>query len=218
VPVVDDLTGAGAWLLDPEGNRLVLLDVDPEPWDATPGQGRNGPGRLERTGEPVRAVDDVRPRRLGHVLLWAADLEAQTRFLTDGLGMLLSDLGGDEIAFVRGAAHVADHHAVALARGTAPGFHHGAFEVAAVDELVAGAHRMADSGWTEGWGLGRHALGSNLFHYVRDPWGSFAEYFTDIDVIPADCGWVARKHPAELSLYRWGPDVPPYFMRNTDRR
>ena len=29
-------------------------------------------------------------------------------------------------------------------------------------------------------------LGSNYFHYVRDPWGSFAEYSCDIDYIPKE--------------------------------
>ena len=67
---------------------------------------------------------------------------------------------------------------------------------------------------TEGWGVGRHVLGSNYFRYVRDPWGSFAEYSYDIDFIPATIDWPAKDHPREDSFYVWGPPVPDYFIVN----
>ena len=60
--------------------------------------------------------------------------------------------------------------------------------------------RMHDKGWTKGWGLGRHVLGSNYFHYVRDPWGSFSEYSCDIDYIPKDERWPAADHKPEDSF------------------
>ena len=74
--------------------------------------------------------------------------------------------------------------------------------------------RMADKGYTKGWGFGRHVLGSNFFHYLRDPWNSMAEYFCDIDQIPADGSWQAGTHGPEDSLYLWGPAVPEDFPRN----
>ena len=74
--------------------------------------------------------------------------------------------------------------------------------------------QMADKGFTQGWGLGRHVLGSNYFHYVRDPWGSYCEYSSDIDYIPVTCDWDPGDHPAEDSLYLWGPQVPKDFVTN----
>ena len=74
--------------------------------------------------------------------------------------------------------------------------------------------RMHDKGYSKGWGLGRHVLGSNYFHYVRDPWGSFAEYSCDIDYIPREDRWPAADHKPEDSFYLWGPDVPPEFTVN----
>lgn len=38
-------------------------------------------------------------------------------------------------------------------------------------KIGLGAKQMADEVYTRGWGLGRHVLGSNYFHYIRDPWG-----------------------------------------------
>ena len=75
---------------------------------------------------------------------------------------------------------------------------------------------MLEAGRPPGWGLGRHVIGSNFFYYVRDPWGSFAEYFHDLDYIPEDCAWQARDFPPEDALYRWGPPVPDDFGLNRE--
>ena len=76
--------------------------------------------------------------------------------------------------------------------------------------------QMAEAGFRRGWGLGRHVLGSNYFHYVRDPWGSFAEYSADIDYVPARQVWDAKDHPPENSFYLWGPTPPDDFVANTE--
>ena len=73
---------------------------------------------------------------------------------------------------------------------------------------------MRDRGYHEGWGVGRHVLGSNYFHYVRDPWRSYAEYSFDIDFVPVDLDWPAADHPPEDSFYVWGPSVPEDFVTN----
>ncbi|MEO8137521.1 MAG: metapyrocatechase, partial [Betaproteobacteria bacterium] len=74
--------------------------------------------------------------------------------------------------------------------------------------------QMMDAGYRDGWGIGRHVVGSNYFRYVRDPWGSFAEYSHDIDFIPVDVDWQARDHPAGKSSYAWAPPVPEDFIIN----
>ena len=48
----------------------------------------------------------------------------------------------------------------------------------------------------------------------RDPWGSYSEYSSDIDYIPVTCDWEAGDHPAEDSLYLWGPELPKDFVTN----
>ena len=75
---------------------------------------------------------------------------------------------------------------------------------------------MRNAGYTKGWGTGRHLLGSNYFHYVQDPWGSFAEYSFDIDYVPAGTVWQDGNFPPEDSLYLWGPSVPQDFIFNTE--
>ncbi len=110
--------------------------------------------------------------------------------------------------------HGSDHHVLAFAKSEAPGFHHCSWDVGAINEIGLGAMQMAESGFTRGWGLGRHVLGSNYFHYVRDPWGSFAEYSADIDFIPVDMDWKSETHAPEDSFYLWGPEPPADFTIN----
>ena len=86
-----------------------------------------------------------------------------------------------------------------------------------IDALGLGSQQMAQAGYAQGWGVGRHVLGSNYFRYVRDPWGSFAEYSFDIDFVEPGAQWPSADHPGEDSLYVWGPDVPADFIVNHEQ-
>ncbi len=46
-----------------------------------------------------------------------------------------------------------------------------------------------------GWGLGRHVIGSNVFYYIRDLWGSFGEYYFDLGYIPEGYTWKPLAFP-----------------------
>jgi len=167
-----------------------------------------------KRGAPFRStMGRTQPRRLAHILMFTRDVSKAIEFYTHVLGMRLSDRSGDNIAFLHGI-HGSDHHMIAFARSNAPGHHHFSWDVGTVDEIGEGAMHMLDKGFSKGWGLGRHVLGSNFFHYVQDPWGSFCEYSADIDYVPADCDWPAGDHPPEDSFYAWGPNVPEDFVHN----
>ncbi len=168
-------------------------------------------------GAPVRGTaPPVFPSRLTHCLLFARDLPKTTAFYMKTLGLRLSDESG-ESAFLHGV-HGCDHHVVGMVRDQNAGFHHCSWITGSIHEVGQGAMHMADNGWREGWGLGRHVLGSNYFHYVRDPWGGFCEYAYDIDYIPADHDWAEGHHKPDSGLYLWGPTPPDYFFFSTDGR
>jgi catechol 2,3-dioxygenase-like lactoylglutathione lyase family enzyme len=155
----------------------------------------------------------VRPRRLAHVLVFTTSVPDVIDFHGRVLGLRLSDRSGDGICFMHGI-HGSDHHLIAFAKSSAPGLHHCSWDVASMNEIGCGAMQMADKGFTKGWGLGRHVLGSNYFHYVRDPWGSYSEYSSDIDYIPRDCDWSCGDYPPQDSIYLWGPEMPADFVYN----
>jgi catechol 2,3-dioxygenase len=137
------------------------------------------------------------------------------RCYADALGLRLSDEAGGVIAFMHGI-HGSDHHLLAFAKSDAPGYHHSSWDVASVNDIGLGAAHMADKGYSKGWGIGRHVVGSNYFHYVADPWGSWSEYGTDIDYIPADQDWTAASYLPHDAFKVWGPEPPPDFVRNTE--
>ena len=205
----------GIWVRDPDGNAVNIRDEGRALPPADPPLALNSPGHTPRQG--VRAAPEAgmgaRPRRLGHVLLFTPDVERQIDFYCRVLGMRLSDRSQSIVAFLRCTP---DHHNLAFLTSPGPGFHHGSFEVGSVDEIAMGAVRMREAGWQEGWGLGRHVIGSNFFYYTRDPWGSFAEYFHDLDCIPEGCAWEPRNFPPEDALFRWGPPLPDYFGQNVE--
>ena len=162
----------GLWFHDHDGN-LVEIKV------ATKYRRMGSPSFSElacrpgRAGAPFRRdVARVRPRRLAHVLLFTRDVERAVQFYTRTLGLRLSDRSGDGIAFLHGI-HGSDHHMIAFVKSNAPGLHHLSWDVGSVDD-IGRAPRTLEKGFAKGWGLGRHVLGSNFFHYVGDPWGSLS--------------------------------------------
>jgi catechol 2,3-dioxygenase len=164
-------------------------------------------------GAPVRArAPLVRPRRLSHMLMFTPNVDQAIDFYSRNLGLRLSDRS-DAVAFMHGI-HGSDHHILAFGKSEAPGMHHCSWDVGGIEEIGLGAMQMHDEGYQKGWGLGRHVLGSNYFHYVQDPWGSFAEYSADIDYIPKTRTWEAGHHAPEDSFYLWGPEPPADFIRN----
>ena len=208
--------GKGAWTRDPDGTpvqvvvgpKVTPVTKEPLPPLAPPAPG-HGAAPKRSTATPVH------PRRLSHVLLFTPDVARQVAFYERALGLRLSDRSADIIAFLHGP-HASDHHLVAFAKSNARGYHHSSWDVGRFDDVGLGGETMRNAGYTHGWGVGRHVLGSNYFYYTQDPWGSWAEYSYDIDFVPADVDWPASDHAPEDSFYIWGPAVPDDFIVNRE--
>lgn len=211
-PYVD---GVGYWFTDPDGN---LLQLKPGP-RTMPERGAGAahlpaqPGTRGVLGRSQAAK--VHPTRLSHVLLFTPDIDRSIAFFNEAIGLRLSDRSRGAVAFMH-APHGCDHHLVAFAASRSRGWHHSSWDVPGVNDVGLGAEQMRGAGYAEGWGTGRHVLGSNYFHYVRDPWGSFAEYSAEMDYVPAHTSWPAGDYPPEDSLYLWGPEVPASFIHNSE--
>ncbi len=155
----------------------------------------------------------VHPRRMSHVAIFTTDVEGAIAFYSDVFGLRLSDRSADIVAFLHGV-HGSDHHMVAFVKSANPGLHHCSWDVGSVQEIGLGATHMAVSGHERGWGLGRHVLGSNYFHYVRDPWGSYSEYSAGMDYVPSSVDWQGTDQPVEDAMFLWGPNPPEDFPHN----
>jgi catechol 2,3-dioxygenase-like lactoylglutathione lyase family enzyme len=203
----------GLWIRDPDGT-LIELVVGPKSSPDEKSHAEFVSSPPGKAGAPKRSQAPwITPSRLAHCLIFTRDVPAAISFYAQVLGLRLSDRSGIDIAFMHGI-HGSDHHLVAFARSNAPGLHHCCWDVRSLSEIGLGAMQMAGLGFTQGWGLGRHVLGSNYFHYVRDPWGSYSEYSCDMDYIPAGELWPAADHDADDAFYIWGPNPPADWTHN----
>jgi len=209
-----DVPFGGIWFQDPHGDWLNVQVAEPAPaCTANLPPEINAHGRYRRVGRACWVETrhkKAKPLRLGHLIKFSPDVPRSVQFYTELLGMKVSDQAADVIAFLRGSAG-GDHHMVAFAKSTHTGLHHVSFEVADLDEIEIGAQTLLRAGYRDAFGLGRHIGGSNYFHYIRDPWGSLAEYFWDIDVIPEDdSDWqpLVAESPKDV-IAVWSATPPP---------
>ncbi len=203
--------GDGIWFRDPEGNlvNIHVASIKPRPKEEEPAVNRPGVvNRLNAHGCPPFDINP-RPRRFGHMILFTPDVQAQTKFYTEALGMKLSArIVGDYAAFLRCAGD-SDHHVLGFLNSSAPGFHHASFEMGSIDETEVAAKRLLGGGFKHAWGPGRHGVGSNYFHYFRDPWNGMAEYFFDIDYVAGDYNWEVDDFTKQDGMFLWAADGPP---------
>ena len=208
----------GLWVTDPNGMMIHLSErgADPElePVDQFE---INAPGRLVRRRRsavlPQKAYGPAKPLRLGHILVFSPDVLTSVDFVTEALGMGLADRAQDVIAFTCARRH-SDHHVLAFAKSPGVGFHHASFQVGDPDEVGRGGRALLGKSGRGDWGFGRHTIGSNFFHYIQDPWGSWFEYYSDMDHIDDHALWTPTNYDMEDSLASWGPEVPSDFVHN----
>jgi catechol 2,3-dioxygenase-like lactoylglutathione lyase family enzyme len=203
----------GIWFQDPDG---LLLEVRPAEKSSPNAKASfecpSAPPNV-RGALPRKLTPPARPKRFSHMAIYSRDIQRSIDFYSRALGLRVSDRAADIIAFLHGI-HGSDHHMLAFVTSHGPGLHHSSWEMGSIQNIGLGAMQMAAEGHEAGWGLGRHVLGSNYFHYVRDPWGSYAEYTADMDYVPVDKDWAAEVHDAEDSFYLWAGKPPEDFARN----
>jgi len=183
---------------DPEGNGVELVPYRPAD-DPRPDVGRF-------TSE----LPGFRPRKLGHTNFLTAELEEQTAFYSEVLGMRVTDrLAGAGIWL-----HVnADHHALAFVDKGFAHLHHFALELVDWGELRVAFDHLAQHGRWLAWGPLRHGLGRNLSGYVRVPEEDcFVEVFCDVEQLEPDHEpreWPDDAHSSNV----WGILPPRSYFR-----
>ena len=199
----------GLWFQDPWGTWINLSPGKPEsvvplalPEYNLGGRGGRVDVALWQELPKARA-----PMRIGHMLIFTPEWEKTEKFFIDVLGLRITDRSIGKASFMAAGEGIIDHHCFGLINGTHRGFQHASFQMATLDDLGYAALRMIEAGYKETFGPGRHAIASNLFQYVRDPWGSWVEYYADMDKISDS--WVSRDW--DNLPYIWGPEWSPEF-------
>ncbi|HWI85919.1 MAG TPA: VOC family protein [Sphingomonas sp.] len=220
---VETLDGPGggkvARLTDPDGFTVEVVagQAKAAPLENHPREDWNQGGAYPRRGL-LRRVErgPSHVQRLGHVVLGVSNFRCSEAWYKERFGLVTSD----EIQPAPGVAIGAfmrcdrgdqpcDHHTIfLLERPVPPGFMHAAFEVADLDDLMAGHEHLKKTSREHFWGVGRHYLGSQVFDYWKDPWGHEIEHWTDGDQLVAADGGGIGSIP-ELMGVQWGMEMPP---------
>ncbi|MFM8563054.1 MAG: VOC family protein [Acidimicrobiia bacterium] len=179
----------------------------------------NAPGRTTRRNRRSPGVfpGARSPRRLGHIVVGTPSWQGTRDFLRDALGFKVSDEFTGVIAFLRCST---DHHNIAVVNGEVPFLQHYSWECDDVDHVGHLATKLlaVDEG-RHTWGFGRHFIGSNFMWYLRDPAGSFVEFYSDMDHVDDDVEWdTIGRTPVGLANVgmAWGPRMPMEFIVPTD--
>jgi hypothetical protein len=208
-------------VVDPASHVTFTVKVapragTPEPV-ATPDE--NAPGHVVRRNLRAPGVFDTPrpPRRLGHLVIGTPDFAGTRDLLVNGLGFKISDQLDGIIAFLRCST---DHHNVAVVDSPVPMLQHYSWECDDVDHVGHAATGLLRTDPTRhAWGFGRHFVGSNYFWYLRDPAGSFIEFYSDMDVIDDEVAWAAAgggTFAFEHIGNSWGPNMPAEFVAPDD--
>lgn len=218
---VEDITEPGG------GKRVRFVDPNGHKVEVVAGRESVGTLDLKRVTQTNSATDQPRVdltlrsgegpaqvMRLGHCVLNVVDFRQSEAWYKERFGLITSDeieLEKDLSigAFLRcdRGDVPSDHHTLFLLGTGEAGFNHAAFEVANVDDLMAGNSHLVAKGYTHEWGVGRHILGSQVFDYWRDPWGHTVEHWTDGDLFTSDTPPEVQGIDTLLSV-QWGPNPP----------
>jgi catechol 2,3-dioxygenase-like lactoylglutathione lyase family enzyme len=210
----------GGWVVhlrDPDGRAVdVVADIAVvEPLPVRGHAALNCGAARTRVGDLQRVpLGASQVKRFGHAALKTASLGTLAGWYGDTLGLLVSDhvylSAPDEplgtfMRCDRGDGPT-DHHSLLLVETGEIRLGHCAWEVADVDDLMAGHDHLLADQRRHYWGVGRHVLGGQIFDYWKDPLGFTVEHWTDTDLLTADAPAGARSLAQPIN--QWGPDPP----------
>lgn len=153
-------------------------------------------GRVNRRSDYHK---QARPEMISHVVYFAPNYDAAIDFYRGRLQFRLSDQYPGDSIFLR-ANGANQHHNLFLIKGPGQlGFHHVAFELGSIHEVIGGGLAMVERGWQTLIGPGRHAVSSAYFWYFKTPCGGAAEYDWDSDYLTDD--WEPRDWPKSHATF-----------------
>ena len=215
--------GLRARMMDPDGNAVDIVyglsqaSELPAPSRSPFNQQNHENKDALRLGQRVSfSATSASIKRLGHCVLNVTDFRTSEAWYKKRIGFITSDeiyIGSEDRtlgAFMRldrGETYV-DHHTLFLVGASHSEFNHAAFEVCHWDYIMQSHDFLAQRGYEQSWGVGKHVLGSQVFDYWRDPAGFTLEHFTDGDLFNRSFG--SHKQPIEnLLAVHWGPEGSP---------
>ncbi|WP_198017962.1 VOC family protein [Burkholderia sp. WSM2230] len=132
-----------------------------------------------------RVLGSARVVRIAHTAYATPNLAGTIDWYQDAFGLLPTDelfVGSRDNAIGRFCRvdlgdELVDHHVIFLLRGARAGMHHVSYQVEGVDDIFFGFDHMTRQSHDHVRGIGRHALGSQIFNYWMSPFEQMHEHW-----------------------------------------
>jgi catechol 2,3-dioxygenase-like lactoylglutathione lyase family enzyme len=194
--------------VDPNGLRIGFRVFERKP--ITPSDAvENTLTSRPRWNTTRKWYDRAQPKVIQHVVFSVEDIQAALDFYVGKLNFRVSDVSRGRGVFMRADGRNEHHNLFLLKRSL--GFHHMAFGVENIDELMAGANNMQRQGWRSSFGLGRHRISSIVYFYLSCPTGGEIEYAADGDFL--DDNWKPRLWEPTYGNQHWLGQITDASMK-----
>jgi hypothetical protein len=200
--VTEDADGA-LHTVDPNAVRIGFRLFHRKPLDQVTSV-ENTQTNRPRWNKVRPLYDRARPKVIQHVVFSVPDVDAAIDFYVKRLNFRISDVIRGRGVFLRAQGRHEHHNLFLVNRPL--GFHHMAFGLDCIDELMMGANEMQRKGWISEFGVGRHRASSIVFCYISSPTGGEIEYAADGDYIDDD--WVPNLWEPVYSNQYWMAGSP----------
>ncbi|MCK9507369.1 MAG: VOC family protein [Pigmentiphaga sp.] len=185
--------------LEGPGGGTCLRLTDPNGMTVELVQGREKVAALPRF-QAVRGTDGLsqdrgpaRIDRLVHTAYATTRLHETLTWYQEAFGFLPTDElyiekpGNTLGRFVRQdlGEEPVHHHILFVFKGEKDGLHHASFEVERVDDIFTGGDHLHELAYDHVRGIGRHALGSQIFDYWMSPFGVMHEHWSSTEKMTA---------------------------------
>ncbi len=191
--------------LDPAGLRIGFRVFNRKPLERNAANQENSLTERPRWNTARKWYDRARPKVIQHVVFATPNMDDQIDFYVKRLKFRVTDVSRGRGVFLRAEGRNEHHNVFFVNRPL--GFHHMAFGLESIDELMVGANHMQRQGWKSQYGLGRHRVSSIIFYYMTGPVGEI-EYTADGDFI--DDNWQPGLWDPEYANRFWmAGDAPP---------
>jgi catechol 2,3-dioxygenase-like lactoylglutathione lyase family enzyme len=133
----------------------------------------------------ARSSGSARVERIAHTAYMVPDLPKAIAWYQQTLGVIPTDelyVGSTDNVIgqfnrVNLGETLVDHHVIFLLRGARSGMHHVSYQVEGVDDIFFGYDHMHRNEHDHVRGIGRHALGSQIFSYWMSPFEQMHEHW-----------------------------------------
>jgi len=208
------------------GRRVVLTDPNGFEIEIVGGRELAAPisprAHVRPSSGPSARVGPARIGRLAHGVIATPSLEETCKWFNETLRLIPTDelyVGTPDnrmgmFSRVDLGEQLVDHHVVFVLRSANAGAHHISFEVDDVDDIFVGHDHLKKVGKYEHIrGIGRHALGCQIFDYWMSPYEQMHEHWSSTERMNALSGFNATRVDSGLA-HDYGEKPTPRFVKH----